>query len=430
MKKTLLPLLLLLFVGSTVAAEDTIPESSKWNKNDVRIADYKDSVYYTVLHLNAPHVLNEQDVPRFALLGKEHKFYMGIGANIVGTMDYDFGHPISDPNSFTTRDIPMEIAPGNGGQFKLSAQQSNFYLNVVAMPGSENQIGAFIMIKFLGHDYTPNLDQAYLKYRGITMGKTFSIFTDAAANPPTIDHQGVNAATTVVHGMIGYERAFGRGKQWQFGVGLDMPNESYTNAYNTKTVTQRVPDIPFYIQRNWAEGKGWIRFSGIVRNIMYRDVPAERNKDIVGWGVKTSGRTPVYNGLWFAWQGVYGKGIASYINDLQTCGLDITPVPGNAAKLEAVKAWAGFASLQYRFSYKCFATTTYGHVRTYARDFTDSPTPWAIGYRYAQYLATNIFYNFNPIVQVGAEYLYGRRVDYDFRQAHDNRFQLMLKVSF
>lgn len=423
-------LLLCAFLLSAVYASAAPVDSASWNKNDVRISDYKDSVYYTVLHLNAPHLLNEQDVPRFALLGKEHKFYMGIGANIIGTMDYDFGNPISDPNSFTTRDIPMEIAPGCGGQFKLSAQQSNFYLNVVALPGSENQIGAFVMIKFLGHDYTPNLDQAYLKYRGVTIGKTFSIFTDAAANPPTIDHQGVNAATTVVHAMVGYERVFGKGKQWQFGVGMDMPNESYTNASCTSWVSQRIPDVPFYIQRNWSQGKGWIRFSGIIRNIYYRDLLANKNRDVIGWGIKTSGRTPVSNGLWFAWQGVYGKGIASYINDLQTCGLDMTPNPANPGQLDAVKAWAGFASLQYRFNSKCFATTTYGHVRTYANYFNDSSTPWATGYRYAQYLATNVFYNFNPIVQVGAEYLYGRRVDYDSRQAHDNRFQVMLKVSF
>lgn len=42
----------------------------------------------------------------------------------------------------------------------------------------------------------------------------------------------------------------------------------------------------------------------------------------------------------------------------------------------------------------------------------------------------NVFYNINSIVQVGAEYIYGRRVDFDGSQAHDNRVEAMLQVSF
>lgn len=48
----------------------------------------------------------------------------------------------------------------------------------------------------------------------------------------------------------------------------------------------------------------------------------------------------------------------------------------------------------------------------------------------SQYVGDNMFYNINSIVQVGVEYDYGRRVNYDGRQAHDNRLQAMLQVSF
>lgn len=385
---------------------------------------------YDVLHQNAPHFMNIPDVPRFALLGKEHKFYMGIGANVKAVGVYDAGNPIADPNSFVTSNIPMQIEPGNGGKFSLSAQQTNFYINVVALPGTKNQLGAYVDIAFVGENYAPVLNHAYLKYRDITAGYTFSIFSDAAAAPTTIDWQGINAFTGAKMGMASYQPRFGKNKEWGIGVALDMPNLSLTNANNTTTVNQRVPNIPFYVQRSWAGNKGWLRFSGLVRNLYYRDITAEKNVDKIGWGIKASGKTPIYGGLSGMYQAVYGKGIASYIQDLGGTGMDLMPDPKNSGELNPIGVWAGYAGLQYDFNSRVSSTVAYGHVRTYAKDFHDSSANWDKGYKYAQYIVGNVFWNVNSIVQVGAEYLYGRRVNYDGQQAHDNRVELQLQVSF
>ena len=398
---------------------------------NVYVYEYPDSTSrYDHLHENAPRLSNIPDVPRFAVLGKEGKYYIGLGANIEAVADYDFGSPISNPNLFVTSAIPMNLAPGNGAQFKLSGQQSNVYLNVVALPGTKDQLGAYVSVNFLGNNYTPFLQHAYLKYRGITAGYTYSLFTDAAAGPATIDYEGPNAFTAVIHGMIGYEPVIGAKKQWKLGIGLDMPANSFTNAPGTATVSQRLPDIPFYVQRNWAGGAGWLRLSGIVRNLYYRDLTRQKNVDKVGWGIKASGTSPLCGPLTVYYQAVYGKGIASYIQDLTGCGMDLMPDPSNPSSLNPVKAWAGFASLQYTFSPRLFCTATYSHVRTYADRYTDASAPWGSQYRYAQYILGNMFYNVNSIVQLGVEYIYGRRVNYDGSQAHDNRFEAMLRVSF
>lgn len=145
----------------------------------IKIVEYRDSTdTYITLHENAPKLQGTPDVPRFTLHGKEGKFYMGLGANIKSVALFDFGHPIHDDNMFTTSAIPIEQQPGNGAQFRFSAQQSNIYLNVVALPGTKNQLGAYISINFLGNGYTPQLQVAYLKYRGITAGYNYSLFTD------------------------------------------------------------------------------------------------------------------------------------------------------------------------------------------------------------------------------------------------------------
>lgn len=432
MKKISL-LSLLLPLSFPLYAQDSIPHSSSTlHEGGIRIMHPGDSLYET-LHQNAPHVYNIPDVPRFALLGKEGKFYMGIGANIVTEGVYDFGAPISSDVMFTTSGIPVNNAPGNGAQFRFSAQQSNVYINVVALPGNKNQLGAYVSINFVNGksgNYTPNLNHAYLKYRGITAGYTYSLFSDAGAAPTTIDYEGVNAFTCVTHGMIGYERSFGRNNGWKAGVGIDMPAYSATNAAQTASVTQRVPDIPFYIQKNWAGGNGWFRVSGLIRNLYYRNLAAQKNIDVVGWGIKGSGKTPIIGGLSGCWQAVYGKGIASYIQDLGGLGMDLAPDPTNSSILNPVKVWAAYGGLQYNFSPKWFCSAAYGHVRTYDHPYSDSSSDWKTGYKYAQYAVANVFCNVNSIVQVGLEYLYGRRMDYSGLQAHDNRIEAMLKVSF
>lgn len=398
---------------------------------DIKVVEHNDTTdYYITLHENAPHIVNTKDVPRFALLGKESKFYMGIGANIKAVGNYDFGNPVANPNLFVTSAIPMNVAPGNGAQFQFSAQQSNVYLNVVALPGSKDQLGAYVSINFLGNGYAPSLQHAYLKYRGITAGYTHTIFADASAAPATIDYEGPNSLPTIIHGMAAYEPYFGAKNEWRAGIAIDMPENSYTLTNSTSAVTQRIPDIPFYLQRNWAGGKGWFRVSGMVRNLYYRDNVAGKNIDKVGWGVKASGKTPIAGGLSASYMALYGKGIASYIQDLNGLGMDLMPDPSDPSRLQAVGAWSGYASLQYQFSPKVFATTTYSHVRTYADSFTDGSSSWGSSYKYAQYVVGNIFYNVNSIVQLGAEYLYGRRVNYDGTQAHDNRIEAMLQVSF
>ena len=126
----------------------------------------------------------------------------------------------------------------------------------------------------------------------------------------------------------------------------------------------------------------------------------------------------------------YGKGIESYIQDLGGTGMDLMPDPNNAGELKPVGVWAGYAGLQYDFNSRVSSTVAYGHVRTYAKDFHDSAADWDNGYKYAQYIVGNVFYNVNSIVQLGAEYIYSRRVDFDGAQGHDNRIQAMLQVSF
>ena len=389
----------------------------------------KYTTIYEILEENGPQHPAYRNTPRFTLIGKDNKFYLGMGANLKFVADYDWGHPVSNPNEFAPSDIPMSVAPGDGGKTQFSIGQSNFYLNFVALPGTSNQLGIFIDINFLGADAKAvALHHAYLKYRGITAGYVVSTFTDLAAEPPAIDFAGPNAITFVRHPNISYNVKFGKDRMWSAQIGLDMPEMKSADlapAASSAFVSQRMPDIPLFIQRSWAGGKGWLRASFIFRDLYYRDLMHNKNCGELGWGVKLSGKTPICGGLSAYYQGVYGKGVSSYIQDLSGEGLDLVPTIGNDGKLQTVKSWGAYGTLRYDFCPKVFMDVTYSHVRAYTPDNVE----WADGYRYGQYVTGNLFYKINSFTQCGLEYLWGRRVNQSGRQAHDNRLMFMLQVS-
>ncbi|MDE6811274.1 MAG: hypothetical protein K2J15_02875, partial [Muribaculaceae bacterium] len=212
---------------------------------------------------------------------------------------------------------------------------------------------------------------------------------------------------------------------------LELPQYSITPNNYTHAVTQGIPDIPAAIKYSWNKGEDWLRASAIMRNLTYHNTPAGKNVDVVGWGVSLSGTSEIIPNLRGFWTGVYGRGIASCIQDLTGNNLDLTP-RGTGQALKASKTWGAFGGLQYSFSPAVYCSATYSHVRNYAEPWSPQVgnSGYAGDYKYAQYVAGNVFWNINAILTTGIEYIYGRRVNNDGSQAHTNRMQAMIQLSF
>lgn len=383
---------------------------------------------YDIFVENAPKTFRLQGAPRFAIEGKDRRFYFGIGGTAKATVSYDWGNPIDNACDFITSAIPSQTRKGDGGLTQFSVATSNLFFNFVALPGDKNQIGAYVNFNFTGNGngYGFNLYYAYVKYRGLTAGYDFSLFSDMAAVPPSIDNEGPCALTAIPNGVIDYR--YNIDPHWSVAVGAEMPVVSATTGDKSYTVSQRVPDIPAYVQYSWGGGRSWIRVSGILRNMQYHDMVDDRNRNAAGWGVKMSGSASVLPFVTVYWQCAYGKGITGYFQDLYKGGLDM--VPDGEGRLTAVKAWGGYLGLQYNISPKVYATTTYSHLRNYAPRYDGGDVAWGSQYKYAQYALANVIWNITPRISTGIEYIYGRRVDMDGVSRHDNRLQTMLQFSF
>lgn len=386
-------------------------------------------------HKNAPEDFQSPGIPHAAIVGKGGKFIVGLGGFVKGVVGMDFGHPIDNPDEFITSQIPMGPMDGDGARFNISAQQSHLFLNMVILPGEENEIGAFISANFL-NGYVPVLQFAYLKYRGFQAGYDYSLFSDPACSPPAVDYEGPCSSTAnPVAGMC-FTAALDRDCHWEAGLGIELPQYSFTTAEGrTRAVYQRVPDMPIELKYSWNSGSSWVRASAIFRNLYYRNEVKAKNIDKFGYGFQLSGAWSFLNHFTLFYQGIWGKGIGSMIQDTVDEGLDMVPADhGNA--LKPVMLWGGFASLQYDITQRWTCSATYSQLRTYAREFAGGinadgdPSPWSSLYKYAQYVSANVFFHATSYLDLGLEHIWGRRTDYSGLKAADNRLQASVQLSF
>lgn len=372
---------------------------------------------------NAPKGSKDNGLPRFAIVGKDDSFYLGIGGQFLGEGMFTWGDEMASPVLFT----PASMTPktlGNGGRTQFGWQTSSIYMNFVAMPGSENRVGLFFKANFTGNNNAFNVYHLYAKYRGLTVGYTNSLFTDAAAEPLTIDFEGPNGYPYITLFTAYWQQNFT--KNFSGAIGIDAPNASVTTNSSTEFINQRIPAIPLYLQYAWNEGNSHIRLSGIVRPMQYRNLTETSNKSVVGGGVQLSGMTDIVGGLSFNFNGAYGRGIGTYLQDDNGLGLDAvaTKTPG---KMAMVKTMGVTGGLSYRFSNNVSTNVTYSHLTNWLpKESSDQGEK----YRYGDYVAANVIWNINKFVSAGLEYDYGHKKSFDGESLHANRLQCQFAVTF
>jgi len=212
-----------------------------------------------------------------------------------------------------------------------------------------------------------------------------------------------------------------------FGVAAELPSVSATYGENFKPIHQRVPDFPMYLQYAWgADRSSHLRASAVLRNPYMYKVSKDATTSLFGWGVQLSGTIKCCDWFRMFMNGVYGKGITPYIQDLTGSGLDFTPNPADPTLVRMMPMWGVQAAGQINFTPRLFVSGGYSTVRVQRSEGYYT----ADQYKQGQYIFGNIFYSLTPRCKVAAEYLYGSRKDMNSMKNHANRVNVMVQYNF
>lgn len=362
--------------------------------------------------------------PRFVLTDRKGSFALGIGGYVKSTVEYDF-HGICDNVDFYPALITRAGQSSARNQFQMDVTTSTVFLKLV---GHTKLLGDFVVYtagNFRGNGKTFELRNAYASFRGITIGYDYGSFMDLGNVPATIDFAGPNGLAIYHATQIRYE--YNMTKGLKAGIGVEMPVVDGLTNNQVSISTQRMPNFPIYLQFGW-NSQSHIRTAAIIRSMTYDNLVARKAESQIGWGVLASAIFNVGSRLQLYGQGVYGKGIAQFMNDMSMLNVDMVPDPRQEGKMEVLPMVGWFGGLQYNFSPKVFVTSTYGQSRLYSHE--GYPATPSDQYRYGQYLVANLFWNVTPNLQVGAEYLRGWRTDFNNMTRHANRLNAAVQYNF
>lgn len=362
----------------------------------------------------------QDQMPRFLITDPAAKAVFAVGGFVTFRTAYDFDR-VMPSLDFIPYQTPMVSSPANSQRLLMDASTSRLYFKTVIKTGG-GPLEAYISTDFRGGGYALRLREAYISYFGFTLGQTTTTFSDLNASFNTIDFQGPNGYTYGRNLLVRYEHKWSNG--FSLALGVEYPVVGGTYCQATEKIYQRVPDIPAYLQYAWKGGH--IRASGIIRNMFYHNNITRSNIDAIGWGAQLSGSSNIGSRVRLYGNIVYGQGITPYVSDLQGSNMDLVHNTTQIGQMVSPRTLSWLAGLQINITPKMPLTLGYSQVRVYDTDHVLG----ADNYRVGQYVVANMFYNISRYWNVGVEYLYGTRTNFDGSFGKSTRVQAAVQFSF
>ncbi len=390
----------------------------------------KETIEMAIIDYQNTHRTGYQELlqPLLIIAQRENKFSFAVGGYISLRAGYDFDGAVSNID-FITSDIPV---PGNyatKAKLMMDPTTSRVYAKGILNTRTLGQVEVFVDADYRGGsagNYRPRVRSGYVSFLGVTLGRDVTTFCDREAAVSTIDFQGPNAYNYNFATMIRYECNLAN-DHLSMGVAAEYPQIWGTYGANFASVPQRVPDIPFYIQYEWGYNRqSHFRASGVIRNPYMYDKTTEQTTSLTGWGVQVSGAIQGPEWMKLKFNGVYGSAISQYIADFTGMGIDFTPDPDNAEKLQTTPMWGFQIGSEFLLGERTALNMGYSTAAIDNKNGYYSDDEYLRG----EYIFGNLYYAVTPRFKLGGEYLYGRRKNVDSQRNHANRINLLAQFGF
>lgn len=381
-----------------------------------------DSVRDIVYHFYYDQFRNFLDpaAPYFMFMSKGGDLAMGVGGCVRARGYFDWGGAIP-ASGFAPMLIPMEKNPLNEKKFGTTPAGSALFFRVIGKNKKFGIYQLYIEANFNGYQTRDfHLEKAYAIINDVTIGYASSTFSDLQALPPVIDAQGPNAKMSQTAVLARWMHTWR--KRWSFAASLETPDMAPINSSTALVRSQYMPNVAVFGQYEWGRSEH-VRLAGIMRQLPYRDMLAEKNHTIMGWGLQLSSTFHPIDPVTVYASINGGKGYAGLGGDLLIGTYDLVADPAQPGRAYAPKSFAYYVGLQYNFKPNLFMSATFGQSRYLPSHAVDPDE-----YKYGLFSATNIIWCPTPRIMGGLELDLGRRNN--FSGAHKTAHRIGMLASF
>ncbi len=347
----------------------------------------------------------------------DNKMQLRILGSVRYLVVFD-GYNLQDKNAFSTFEIPTGELNKRLPNYFNGLDQTRLGFEVTRRTDSGD---IFIRLEtdFAGENGF-RIRHAYGQYGKFLFGQTWSLFSHLNAAPTIVDFAGPTASLVTRNPQLRYMKPnFIKGINMALGLEYVIPNLGLPDTLSGQSV-QLLPDVTARFDKNFDWGSAQV--SGLLPVLSGRDL----NDNLIiklGWGVSASVVVNSWKkGKWF-FQGVIGRAITRYFNDLSGNGLDLIFNTEGKFRLPLVVGYYG--TYEHRWTEKLLSNATYGYVHIQSYDFSLPDS-----YKKGHTLRVNTFYDIVEGARMGIEYIYGKRKNIDGISGGANRVNLLFYYDF
>ncbi|ANQ51148.2 hypothetical protein MY04_3804 [Flammeovirga sp. MY04] len=385
----------------------------------------QDTVRMEYHHVDTVNVTPKVRIDTAKIVENKHPQDLERAKSKVGLRGFVQLNGIFDFNGLSDVDrfIPVEIPVGDMRNttdrgFYLGARQSRigFSSRIKAKTGYLN---LYVEGDFAGGETNQmffRLRQAYADYGYLTVGQTWSTFSDLEATPLTVDREGPNSSVLIRQGMIRYEKKVGEGDN-EFAVSVETPTIGFSDSVYISE-RQPVPDVISRYKLTYKDGH--FQVAGLFRVLSYNNNMNSISHN-VGFGLNISGKRELGsedNLLYF--QGIFGKGISRYVRGFRNHNYDAFESPNGDIFIPQTAG--GYLSLEHHWSEKLFSNITGGITWLQTAEWQPEDS-----YQASYYGSLNSYWFAFDRMQLGVGYIYGVRRNKNLEHGYASRLQMYIR---
>ncbi|TRX70927.1 hypothetical protein [Carboxylicivirga sp. M1479] len=296
-------------------------------------------------------------------VGAEPVFKGSFGANIKLNGYFDVYGGLQDSETFNIGKINV-FGDDDSKSLNVDMYQTQLKFESALRTKEGKNIYALVEFDFWGGNGHMRLRKAYVEFDHWQIGQGWASFGDEALWPNIMEWEGPPSGIWVRTPHIKYFNSFGN-PNWRYIIALDAPIADVIRNSDLEPLLeedyQTTPDVILGMkhEKQW----GHIRLSSIFRNIRYRY--NDESDAFLGYGLSFSGMLKKKrNNLQF--QGIWGKGIASYITSIGGFGYD--GFPTNTGTFEPTPTYGGWMAYEHYWTRKIHTNMVLGYSRFYTND--------------------------------------------------------------